>query len=218
MILAIGMAALALVQATAPGPDARSAPLEQVFPFWTDYLALEADERDAFELSYQLTAQPRGDGTPFNFWIEAEDGDYITLDVSAPVTPPGAASFDADHQLYTDAPRGAVRVEMRLTLPGPERTEYTLAELEAALAQAGNAMRRSMGLRSLFMPRLDTIRFAFDGPAPDADFVAPDGEAVPIETVFMSDVLVTPGDRASSEAGRVRFGRAPLYAVLETGR
>jgi len=199
-----------------PGPDARSAPLDQVFPFWTDYQALEADERDAFDLSYQLDAPLRSDGTDFSFWVETSEGGFAPLEVSGPVTPPDSAAFERGLRLFTDAPRGAVSVEMRLTLPGPPRTQYQRAELEAALAQAANAIRSALGFRSLFMPRLDTVRFVFDGPAPEAEFLVEDGAARPIMDVFETEVLVTPGNRDIRDTDGVRFGRPPLFAVLET--
>lgn len=209
---------IALAQATSPGPDARSAPLDDVFVFWTDYQAMAADERDAFDLSYMLDAPLRGDGQAYRFWVEEEAERFIELDVSRPITPPDTDAFDRGYRLFTDAPRGAVRVEMRLTLPAPTRTDYDMAELEAALAQAGNAMRRSMGLRALFMPRLDTVRFAFEGPAPEAEFVLADGTTRSIDAVFSSDILVTPDEDDSDGAHAIRFGTAPLYAVLETRR
>ncbi len=201
-----------------PGPEARSAPLEDVFPFWTDYQALAVDERDAFDLTYTLSAPLRGDGTDFSFWVETGGNTYAKLDISEPVIPPDVESFERGYQLFTDAPRGAVQVRMTLTLPGPPKTEYSRQDMEAALAQSGNAMRRAMGIRSLFMPRLDTIRFVFDGPAPEADFLTEDGGVRPITAVFSHEVLVTPGSRESRNISGVRFGRPPLYAVLETGR
>lgn len=209
---------IALALATSPGPEARSAPLDDVFVFWSDYQAMAADERDAFDLSYTLDAPLRGDGQAYRFWVEEDAESFTELDATGPITPPNTDAFERGYRLFTDAPRGAVRVEMRLTLPAPTRTDYDMAELEAALAQAGNAMRRSMGLRALFMPRLDTVRFAFDGPAPEAVFVLDDGTTRSIDAVFSSDVLVTPGEDESDGAQAIRFDTAPLYAVLETRR
>lgn len=212
----IAAALVALTPAPGPGPDARSARLDQVFPFWTDYQALKADERDAFELSYRMDAPLRGDGGAFSFWVETAEGGFEPLEISGDVTPPDSAAFERGLRLFTDAPRGAVTVVMRLTLPGEPRQDYHREEMEAALAQAHNAMRRAMGLRALFMPRLDTVRFVFDGPAPEADFILENGDVRPIREVFEHEVLVTPGDRAVRDAVGVRFGRTPLYAVLET--
>lgn len=217
MIAALLSALVLVVEpGSEPGPDARSAPLDQVFPFWTDYNTLAEDERDAFELAYRLNAPLRGDGTEFSFWVESGGGEYVLLDASGPVTPPDLDSFERGYQLFTDAPQGAVQVQMTLTLPAPTKSEYTFDELEASIAQAANAVRSSMGIRSLFMPRLDTIRFIFDGPAPDADFIDEAGVARPIEAVFGNEVLVTPGRRSNREAVTVRFGNAPVTAVLET--
>jgi hypothetical protein len=212
----LAAAVLALTPAAEPGPEARSAPLDQVFPFWTDYQALEADERDAFDLTYRFDAPLRGDGSAFSFWVETPEGGFDPLEVSDRVTPPDSAAFERGLRLFTDAPRGAVSVAMFLTLPGQPRTEYQRAEMDAALAQARNAMRGAMGFRSLFMPRLDTVRFVFDGPAPEADFLMENGDARPVREVFESEVLVTPGDRDNRDVVGVRFGRPPLYAVLET--
>lgn len=218
MITPLAGILIALAQATSSGPDARSAPLDDVFVFWTDYQAMAADERDAFDLSYTLDAPLRGDGQAYRFWVEEGAKRFIELDASRPITPPDTDAFERGYRLFTDAPRGAVRVEMRLTLPAPTRTDYDLAELEAALAQAGNAMRQTMGLRALFMPRLDTVRFAFDGPAPEAEFVMDNGTTRTIQAVFSSDILVTPDEGESRGAKGIRFGTAPLYAVLETRR
>ncbi len=199
-----------------PGPEARSAPLDQVFPFWVDYNELAPDERDAFELTYRLNAPLRGDGTAFSFWVEIGGGEFALLDVSEPVTPPDVVGFERGYQLFTDAPRGAVQVQMTLTLPEPAKTVYTMEKLESAVAQAGNAMREAMGFRSLFMPRLDTVRFIFDGSAPDANFIDAAGVATPIRAVFENEVLVTPGQRQNRDAVSVRFGNTPVMAVLET--
>jgi hypothetical protein len=158
----------------------------------------------------------QADGQSYSFWVETGPDQFRRLDIDGSVTPPGADAFEQGLSLYTDAPRGAVRVEMQLSLPGPPRTVYTRQELESALAQAGNAMRRSMGVRALFMPRLDTIRFVFDGPAPEADFITAQGDETPISAVFIDEVLVTPGQREMRSMERIRFARPPLYAVLET--
>lgn len=214
--LLLSAALLTAAPQDGPGPDARSAALDQVFPFWTDYLALDEDERDAFDLHYVLDAPLRDDGSAHRFWVETGEGGFAPLDAERPVTPPPADAFEQGLRLFTDAPRGAAQVEMRLTLPEPARVEYSMAEIEAALAQAGLAMRRSMGLRSLFMPRLDTVRFSFDGAAPPAYFVDEDGRRTEIMDVFETEVLVTPSDRASRNAVSIRFEQAPRLAVLET--
>jgi hypothetical protein len=216
MIIALLAVALTTASPEAPGPEARSAGLDQVFPFWTDYLSLAEDQRDAFDLDYVLEAPLRGDGSTYRFWVETGDGGFAAINVEQPVTPPSADAFEQGLRLFTDAPRGAVSVEMRLTLPEPTRAEYTLAELETALAQAGGAMRRSMGIRSLFMPRLDTVRFSFSGVAPAAYFVDEDGGQTEIMDVFETEILVTPGDRTSRNAVSIRFEQAPRAAILIT--
>ena len=216
MIAMLLAAALTAANLEGPGPEARSADLDQVFPFWTDYLALAEDERDAFNLDYVLEAPLRGDGSTYRFWIETVDGGFAAINVEQPVTPPAADAFEEGLHLFTDAPRGAVSVEMRLTLPAPTRVEYSMAEIETALAQAGGAMRRAMGFRSLFMPRLDTVRFSFDNAAPPAYFVGEGGNQTEIMDVFETEILVTPGDRASRNAVSIRFEQAPRTAVLMT--
>ena len=178
-------------------------------------IPLPADERDAFDLSYTLDAPLRGDGQAYRFWVEEDAESFTELDATGPITPPNTDAFERGYRLFTDAPRGAVRVEMRLTLPAPTRTDYDMAELEAALAQAGNAMRRSMGLRALFMPRLDTVRFAFDGPAPEAVFVLDDGTTRSIDAVFSSDVLVTPAEDESDGAHAIRSQRTAIEPAGE---
>lgn len=210
------VAALALsFLASAPGPGARSVPLEQVFPFWVDYHALPADSRSAFELDYLIAVRSGAEAT---FWIETDAGfQPFILAEDGGATPPAPEAFSAGRRLFTDAPEGGVSVAMRLTLAQAPAEHYALSDLEQAIAQAAAAMRSTMGLRALFMPRLDTIRFNFDGPAPDAVVVFADGRETPLETVYGDVVTVRPGDRTLRGAEAIRFGRAPQQGVLETG-
>jgi hypothetical protein len=215
MILAL-CAALALTVQDSPGPEARSVPLERVFPFWTDYHALPSDERSAFTLDYVISL--RG-GAEAQFWVETEDEfEVLVRDRSGAATPPPPEAFEAGRRLFTDAPEGGASVSMRLSIAGEPRETYTIAELEAAIAQAGNAMRSLMGLRAMFMPRLETVRFSFDGTAPDAVIVYADGREAPVETVYGEVITIRPQDRTLRGAVEVRFGSAPFEAVLETSR
>lgn len=215
MIAAL-FAALALAAQSAPGPDARSVPLDRVFPFWSDYHALPDDQRSAFTLDYLITL--RGGGQA-QFWVETVDGiEPLILDSDGAATPPSPEAISSGRRLFTDAPEGGASVTMRLSLSGEPQERYTLAELETAIAQAGAAMRSAMGLRSLLMPRLDTVRFSFDGPAPQAVLVFEDGTQSPVETVYGDLITIRPQDRALRRAVEVRFERAPVRAVLETGR
>ncbi|MCR9129291.1 MAG: hypothetical protein NXI12_07195 [Alphaproteobacteria bacterium] len=208
--------ALALAAQDAPGPDARSVPLERVFPFWTDYHALPADERSAFALDYVISL--RG-GADAQFWVETADGfEVLERDPAGAATPPPPEAFEAGQRLFTDAPEGGASVSMRLSLAGEPRESYTIAELETAIAQAGNAMRSLMGLRAMFMPRLETVRFSFDEAAPEAVIVYEDGRQAPVETVFGDVITIRPQDRALRGAVEVRFGAVPQEAVLETSR
>ena len=206
---------LAFEPAPAPGPDARSVRLDRAFPFWSDYLDLPADERSAFTLDYVVKVRS-GEGAAF--WVETAEG-YLPLvrDAAGAAVPPRGADFDPARRLYTDAPEGGVAISMRLAVSGPPRSEYDMAELEAALAQAGGAVRRLMGLRSPFMPRLDTLSFRFDGPAPEAALVFEDGGAAPVQTVYGEEITIQPGDRALRGVAAVRFARPPQIVVLETG-
>ncbi|XBQ17595.1 MAG: hypothetical protein ABL308_06860 [Oceanicaulis sp.] len=218
MIAALALA-LAL-QSAGPPPEARSVPLETVFPFWTDYLDLPEDERDAFELGYSITTrtQPEDRGS-WSYWVDAGDGPQpVTPDQGGLMTPPDREAFERGAVLITDAPQGGVAVSMTLTLPGAAKTEYTLAEIEAALEQSRRAMRSLMGLRALVMPRMDAVRFDFDGPAPDAVLIGEDGAEAPIESVYGESVMVRPGDRIYRGAVAVRFGRPPVAALLEVSR
>lgn len=197
-----------------PGVDARSVSLERVFPFWTDYLDMAADERSAFTLDYVITER----GGTAGFWVETADGfQRLERDADGAATPPDAAAFDSGARLFTDAPEGGASVSMRLSLSVEPSTEYAVETLETALAQAANAMRNLMGLRAIIMPRLDTIRFSFDGPAPSAMIVYADGEERAIETVYGDVVSVRPRDRVMRQAVAIRFGTPPRAAVLQTG-
>lgn len=202
--------------AAAPPPDARSVALERVFPFWTDYHALPENERSAFVLDYVIRLRGGGEA---RFWVETPEG-FIVLqrDEDGAAAPPAPAAFREGARLFTDAPEGGASVSMRLSLSTEPATGYDMAELRTALGQAGAAVRGLMGLRALFMPRLDTISFRFDGPAPDAVILFQDGREVPVETVYGDVITIRPQDRALRGAVSVRFGAAPRHAILETGR
>jgi hypothetical protein len=219
---ALAFAALALQSApqdgfeSQPGQDARSIALDRVFPFWVEYHALPADERSAFTLDYVITLRGGDDAI---FWMETADGHHVlSRDEAGAVTPPPPGEFTAARRLVTNAPEGGASVAMRLSLAGEPRERYAVAELEAAIAQADNAVRSLMGLRSLLMPRLDTVRFDFAESAPDAVVVYEDGRQMPINTVFGDVITLQPGDRSLQNAVEVRFGAAPRRAVLETAR
>jgi hypothetical protein len=215
-VIAVLVAALALSAQDAPGPEARAVPLDRVFPFWTDYHALPEDERSAFTLDYVIGLSGGGEA---RFWVETEEGfEVLVRDGDGAATPPAPEAFEAGRRLFTDAPESGASVSMRLSLAGEPRAVYTMQELEMALAQAANAMRGMMGVRALLMPRLDTVRFDFDGPAPDAVLVFEDGRETPVETVYGEVITIRPRDRALRDAREVRFGSAPAQAVLETGR
>jgi hypothetical protein len=217
-VIAALAAALALIAqaGAAPGPEARSVPLERVFPFWVDYLDLPADERSAFKLDYVLSERS---GAESSYWVETSDGfEPLERDLDGGATPPAPAAFEAGGRLFTDAPEGGVAVAMRLSLSAAPAREYSIETLEAALAQAANATRALMGLRAVFMPRLDTVRFSFDGAAPRAVVVYRDGREAPLETVYGDVITVQPRDSALRGAAAIRFGAPPTAAVLETGR
>ena len=206
----------AAADAGAPPPEARSVALERVFPFWTEYHALPPDERSAFTLDYIINL--RG-GADARFWVETPEGfAVLQRDSDGGATPPPPSVFEADARLFTDAPEGGAAVSMRLSLSAEPATRYEMGDLRTALGQAGAAMRGLMGVRALFMPRLDTIRFSFDGPAPDAVIVFEDGREAPVETVYGDVITIRPQDRALRGAVEVRFAAPPRQAVLETGR
>ena len=216
MTLAALLAALALTAVEAPGPEARTIPAERVFAFWGEYNALPEDERDAFTLRYILEADPHPDGRKWRFWTRLDGEDWRVLE-RAPdgaVTPPYPERLSAGLQLATDVPQGAVRAHVGFTLSAAPSETYDLAELQAALAQTRAAMRRSLGLRALIAPRPRRIDFTFDGPAPDAFAVFPDGHELELTSVFENVVQLDPGVRELRGAQTIRFARAPLHAVI----
>lgn len=212
---------LCLAQAGAsPGPDAREIPLDQVFPYWMDYLEIPGEDRTAFRLTYRIeVSASHGDAWP-SFWVQPEPACHhpLELDPDGRVDMPDASVFRPGARLVTDALEGGVRVHMQVELPAPLKDSYRLAEVEAALAQSANAMRALFGLRALMMPRLDAVRFEFEGPAPEAVWLDRDGDATPIESVYESVVIIQPDDRALQGADQIRFGEAPVSAVLEVSR
>ena len=211
--LALALLVLTQEAPAAPPTDARSVPLERVFPFWQDYQALPSDERDAFDLAYSFTlSRPEGAG----FWVDIV-GEYeaLTLDQRGLVHPPAEADFDSG-LLFTDAPAGGVTVSMYLSLAADLSERYEMRELEAALAQAQNALRETMGIRSLFMANLEVVQFEFEGAAPDAYLIFEDGERREIETVAENIVTIRPGTRRLRNAVAIEFGHAPVTTRLST--
>lgn len=216
MMLAALLAALALISAEAPGPEARTVPAERVFAFWQDFHALPQDERSAFTLSYRLEAEPDADGRERRFWtrLDGEDWAVLARGPDGAVTPPDPERLAAGLQLATDAPQGAVQAHVSFALSAAPSETYDLADLQAALAQTRAAMRRTLGLRALIAPRPRRIDFAFDGPAPDAFAVFPDGREVELTSVFENVIQLDPGARELRGAQTIRFARAPLHAVI----
>jgi len=215
-MLAALLAALALAGAEAPGPEARTVPAERIFSFWQDYHALPQDERSAFTLRYVLEADPDADGRERRFWTRLEGEDWRALErgPDGAVAPPDPERLSAGLQLATDAPRGAVGVHVGFILTSAPSETYDLAQLQAALAQTRAAMRRTLGLRALIAPRPRRIDFEFEGPAPDAHAVFPDGRELELTSVFENVIQLDPGARDLRGAQTIRFGRAPLNATI----
>jgi len=216
MMLAALLAAVALAGPALPVPEARTVPAVRVFAFLRDYHALPADERSAFTLRYTLEADPDPAGREWSFWTRLDGEEWRVLE-RAPdgaVAPPDPARLSAGLQLATDAPQGAVQAHVSFTLSAAPSETYDLAELQAALAQTRAAMRRSLGLRALIAPRPRRIDFTFDGSAPDAFAVFPDGREVELTSVFENVIQLDPGARDLRGAQTIRFARAPLHAVI----
>lgn len=215
-MLAALLAALALAGAALPVPEARTIAAERVFAFWADYNALPEDERDAFTLRYELRAQPGPDGQARRFWTGMEGEDWRALEPGpdGAVTPPAPDRLAAGLLLATDAPQGGVAVNVQFVLTGAPAQAYELARLQAALAQTRTAMRRALGLRALIAPRPRRIDFVFDGPAPDAFAVFPDGREEELTGVFEHVIQLDPGARELRGAQTIRFGRPPDAARI----
>lgn len=215
MIAAL-LAAVALAGAALPAPDARTIPAERVFAFWGEYHALPEDERSAFSLRYELRTSPGPDGTQRRFWTGEGDGDWQALEPGpdGAVTPPAPERLAAGLLLATDAPQGAVAVNVQFVLTRAPAQTYELGDLQAALAQTRAAMRRTLGLRALIAPRPRRIDFTFDGPAPDAFAVFPDGRELELASVFENVIQLDPGARELRGAQTIRFGRVPDAARI----
>lgn len=215
MIAAL-FAALALAGADLPAPDARTVPADRVFVYWGEYHALPEDERSAFTLRYELRAERAPGGEARRFWTRLEGEDWRALEPGpdGAVAPPAPDRLATGLQLATDAPQGSVGVSLQLSLTGVPSQTYDLAHLAAGVAQARAVMRQVLGVRALIAPRPRRVDFVFDGPAPDAFAVFPDGREIELTRVFESVVEVDPGARELRGAQTIRFGRAPLYARI----
>ncbi|MEO1040259.1 MAG: hypothetical protein AAFX09_12000 [Pseudomonadota bacterium] len=211
----------ALVQASAgPAPEAtpdaaalaemRAVSVSRVFPYWEDYLEMDEAERDRFTLLYEV----RGPGDAA-LWLETAEGGTRLLapDENGVVAAPDLAAFDRDAQIRVDAPPGAMSVSMVMAPLLEPTLSYEADALRVAAGQANAAMRRIAGVAALFAPRMDAVLFVFDGPAPDAWAISPDGErrALPVE---QNRVWFPVRERAFRGTERVEFGAEPVRLIL----
>lgn len=196
-----------------PAPDAalRAVPLERVFPYWTAYLDLDTDQRDAFELRYVFSGPEH-----WSLWLQHSNGSLRRLGgwPDQVIAPPARSHFDQGAILQVEtADAGGMSVNMTMVPTAPLSHSYDAAALEAAMSQAQRAMRSIAGAASIFAPRLDTITFVFEGPAPEAVAVLASGERIDLP-VEGSIVRYPARQRQFRNTVRLEFGSAPEQAQI----
>ncbi len=216
-MLAALLAAAALQAQPAPQtPDPadlaqmRTVALDRLFTYWPEYLGLPEDERDGFVMVHRVDG-PEG----WRLWLEGPDGSISPLGAhpDTALDPPPLELFE-DAEVRVAAPPGSMSVTMELRPAEPLQTRYDAAALRAGAGQANRAMREVAGVAALFAPRMQAVVFTFDGPAPEAWAVNPDGtrRALPVR----EDTVTLPlRKRAFREVEAVEFGRAPVSARFD---
>jgi len=219
LILAVALAGqtpAAPQPAPAPNPqpavdDAlRAVAVTRVFPHWQDFQAIAAEERDAFTLLYKFSGP-----TEWRLWLEEADGalTYLGDGPVARIDPPALAHFERNAQLKVNAPEGGMSVSMLMAPTTDLSTQYVVTDLTSALSQAGRAMRHVAGAAALFAPRIDTVLFVFEGPAPTA--IATMGDGSQVELPVEGHLVRFPSrDRRFRQAVRLEFGHAPIDVQL----
>ena len=217
MLIALMVSASLVSTAPAqPGPDARSVPLDAVFPFWTEFQSLEPTERDLIALTYRLGLPPHPDGGTYGLWLQRDSRTFEPIEANALdlISPPDDAAFQDDLQIISDAPAGQASISFEVELNLELAESYDIETLQAAIDQAQAAVRRLAGWRAAIMPRIDTVMFIFDGAAPDAELIGSDRDNRSLEEVVFDRVYLEPGQRRIRNYDRVEFGEKPVRVVL----
>jgi hypothetical protein len=87
-------------------------------------------------------------------------------------------------------------------------------ELVRGAAQADRFVRRAHGVIGWIAPGVGGVRFEWDGPAPAAEAVFPDGRREPLPVIYDAAEFMPLKDKALTGAVRLEFGRAPKRAVF----
>ena len=213
MLRAIQAASSGHASQITPAPDAalRAVALDRVFPYWTDYLDLTEDQRDAFQLRYDFSGPEN-----WALWLEETNGSLIRLGgwPDRVIAPPDRQYFDQSARLHVEtADAGGMSVNLTMVPSAPLAQTYDVATLEAGMSQAQRAMRAIAGVASLFAPRLDTITFRFEGPAPDAVALMPNGDRIDLPAEG-SIVRFPARERRFRRAVSLEFGTTPVDAWI----
>lgn len=197
----------------APAADAalRAVALDRVFPYWDDYLDLPEDQRDAFQLRYEFSGPEN-----WALWLEEPDGSLIRIGgwPEQFLTPPERQYFDQSARLHVEtADAGGMSVNLTMIPSAPLAQTYEVAALEAGMSQAQSAMRSIAGVASIFAPRLDTVTFRFNGPAPEAVALLENGDRIDLP-VEGSIVRFPARERRFRRAVSLEFGTTPAEARI----
>jgi len=196
-----------------PAIDAALRPIviDQVFPYWTDYLGLPEAQRQAFTLRYNVTGPEH-----WALWLAAPEGTLSRLGgwPDTELHPPALTHFNRNAILHVEtANAGGMRVSMVMEPTAALAAQYQVSDLLAAMEQAQRAMRSITGAASLFAPRMDTITFAFEGPAPEAVAILRSGSHIELP-VEGSTVRFPAHQRPFRDAVRLVFGDQPIKAEI----
>ena len=67
------------------------------------------------------------------------------------------------------------------------------------------------------MPRMDTIEFVFEGPAPDAALYGDGLDTQNVQTVEFNRVLLKPNSRKARRYERIEFEETPVRVLITAG-
>lgn len=158
---------LAVVAMTAAVPlavlaETKAVPADKIFPFLKAYLALPAQNRDHFHLTYSLMT-PGLKPADVHLVLKRGSGDVELANGNESGLLPQPTLDDLAHnvQIAITAPKDAkLGINMRIDATLPLATHYAAGDLNRAISQAHDGAKSAAGLLAVAVPDLQGVCFA----------------------------------------------------------
>ena len=186
-----------------------NAPASKVFPYLSEYIALAADERSHFEITYQIDVnKPMNE--PIQLWFKMENGEKsIPIDINNFVQWKSVAQeIAADDVIYTNIPKGGGGVAFSIEPDVPNATSLKMDEIQLSLDQANAAIRSYAGFLRFAAPRMKGVSFTL--PEGASAHLLIDGEIVALKIGKDGAVEIKPKKRKFRKAQAIEFSAAPI--------